>query len=126
MGVLCCVGRGQTIDDGVMLAKGALCGGYMYTYDRWTEYWEGSRKRINGNIGTITTQGHQLFANYGVTTKLNVLAHVSHVRTNASQGVLAGQNGFQDATFAVSTGFSTLRLPNAAAILVKRRPSPSV
>jgi hypothetical protein len=97
--------RGQTMDDGIMMGRRMLCAGYMYTNDRWDDYWEGALKRNNGNIGTLTTQSHQIFANYGVTNKINVIAHVPQVRTNASEGVLAGQSGWQDATVAVKYKF---------------------
>ena len=97
--------RGQTIDDGIMMGKRMLCAGYMFTHDSWHEYWEGTRKRANGNIGTLTTQSHQLFANYGVTDRLNVIASIPHVRTEASDGVLAGQRGWQDTTMAVKYKF---------------------
>jgi hypothetical protein len=77
----------------------------MYTHDSWSDYWEGALKRNNGNIGTVTTQTHQYFANYGVTNQLNVITHLPHVRTEASQGVLAGMRGWQDATVAVKYKF---------------------
>lgn len=93
------------IDDGIMMGKGLLCGGYMYSHDSWTEYWEGGLQRTNGNIGTITTQSHQIFANYGVTNNLNAIAMIPHVRTEASEGVLAGMSGYQDATVAVKYRF---------------------
>ncbi len=93
--------QAQMIDDGIMMGKGLLCTGYMYTHDSWDEYWEGARKRSNGNIGKLTTQTNQYFANYGVTNSLNVITHLPHVRTEASQGVLAGMRGWQDATIAV-------------------------
>ena len=105
MWLLSCVVQGQTIEDGIMMGKGLLCGGYMYTHDSWTEYWEGTLKRTNGNIGTITTQSHQIFANYGIRNDLNVIAQIPHISTNASQGVLAGMSGFQDATVAVKYRF---------------------
>lgn len=97
--------HGQTIDDGIMMGRRLLCAGYMYTHDSWDQYWEGSLKRINGNIGTITTQSHQIFANYGVTNRLNVITHIPYVRTEASQGVLAGMSGVQDATLAAKYKF---------------------
>lgn len=103
--LLCPMAHGQTIDDGIMMGRRLLCAGYLYTHDSWNEYWEGIRKRTNGNIGTLTTQSHQLFANYGVTNRLNVITHVPHVRTGASDGVLAGMSGFQDATVAVKYKF---------------------
>jgi hypothetical protein len=97
--------QAQTIDDGIMMGKGLLCAGFLYSHDSWSEYWEGSLERTNGNIGTITTQSHQIFANYGVTSNLNVIAHIPRVSTEASQGVLAGMSGFQDGTFAVKYRF---------------------
>lgn len=101
----CGLVAGQTIDDGIMMGKRLMCAGYMYSHDSWDHYWEGTRKRDNGNIGTLRTQSHQLFANYGVTNKLNVIAHLPHVRTEASQGVLAGMRAWQDATFAAKYKF---------------------
>jgi len=96
---------GQTIEDGIMMGKRQLCAGYLYTHDSWDEYWEGALKRMNGNIGTLTTESHQIFANYGVTDRLNVIAHIPHVSTSASQGVLAGMEGFQDIALAAKYKF---------------------
>jgi hypothetical protein len=93
--------RAQTIEDGVMMPKANLCTGVLYTNDRWEEYWEGTLKRVNGNIGTITTQSLTWVGNYGVTDRLNVIAMVPYVWTEASQGVLHGQDGFQDLSVAV-------------------------
>lgn len=45
----------QTIDDGLMMPRGRLCAGFVYTHDAWDHYWEGPLKRTNGNIGTITS-----------------------------------------------------------------------
>ncbi|MCC6540495.1 MAG: hypothetical protein IT162_23305 [Bryobacterales bacterium] len=99
------VARAQTLEDGIMMGKGLLCGGYMYSNDRWDQYWEGTLKRSNGNIGTLTTQSHQIFGNYGLTDRLNLIVHLPHVRTEASQGVLAGMRGWQDATVAAKWKF---------------------
>lgn len=90
----------QTIDDGIMLGKGELFTGYVYTHDSWDEYWEGELKRDNGNIGTLITRTSAIFANYGLTDRVNVIATVPHVRTKATQGVLRGMSGFQDLTLA--------------------------
>src|SRR5262245_40319500 len=90
----------QTVDDGVMMRHGSLCTGFMYTHDRWDEYWEGELKRVNGNIGAITTETLAWTGIYGITGRLNVLASVPYVWTSPSQGVLRGQHGFQDFSFA--------------------------
>jgi hypothetical protein len=88
----------QTIDDGIMLTKHELIVGDLYTQDSWEEYWEGLLKRVNGNIGTITTQNNSWFGNYGVTNRLNAIVIVPFVWTHASQGVLHGMQGLQDLT----------------------------
>lgn len=103
--LLCLALYGQTIDDGIMMGRRQLCAGYMYTHDSWDEYWEGSLKRSNGNIGTLSTGSHQIYGIYGVTDRLNLITHLPHVRTNASEGVLAGMQGFQDATLAAKYKF---------------------
>jgi hypothetical protein len=91
----------QTIDDGIMMGKGELQTGNHYSYDIWDHYWEGTLKRTNANIGTITTQTNVWSANYGVHDRLNVIGMVPYVWTRASQGVLHGITGFQDLTLAV-------------------------
>jgi hypothetical protein len=90
----------QTIDDGIMMGKGELQTGNHYSRDTWDQYWEGTLKRSNANIGTITTQANVWTANYGLHDRLNVLGMVPYVWTRASQGVLHGIGGFQDLTLA--------------------------
>jgi hypothetical protein len=86
----------QTIDDGIMMTAHSLQTGAVYTRDTWDEYWEGTLKRTNGNIGTITTQSDAWSAVYGVTNRVTILASVPFVWTRPSQGVLQGQHGMQD------------------------------
>jgi hypothetical protein len=97
--------RAQTIDDGVMVAARSLFTGDIYSYDTWDHYWEGALKRENGNVGTVTTEANIWYANYGVTDRLNVIAMVPYVWTEASQGVLHGSRGFQDLTVAAKWNF---------------------
>lgn len=104
--LLCATGAGaQTVDDGIMLAKGTLFAGQIYTHDEWTDYWEGSLQRTNGNIGTLTTQSNHWFGNYGLSSRLNVMASVPYVWTRASQGVLHSMQGVQDLTVAGKYSF---------------------
>jgi hypothetical protein len=90
----------QTIDDGILMAPKALCTGVVFSHDRWTEYWEGTLKRENGNVGTVTTRAVSWMAAYGLTSRLNVLATLPFVSTHASGGTLSGQDGLQDLTLA--------------------------
>ena len=86
----------QTDVDAIMLKKNVLCIGGMYVNDSWTNYWEGTFKRNNDNIGKITTQMFGVMGNYGITDKLNALFSVPYVTTKASKGVLSGLDGIQD------------------------------
>src|SRR5918993_4871975 len=68
--------QAQTTTDGLMMGKNLFCTGFMYTHDKWTEYWEGELKRDNGNIGNVTTQSLMYYGVYGITGKLNLIAMV--------------------------------------------------
>ncbi|HEY6108098.1 MAG TPA: hypothetical protein VIV56_04260, partial [Gemmatimonadales bacterium] len=82
--------RAQTIDDGSMLPQRALATGVLYAHESWSQYWEGTLKRDNGNIGTLTTQSVTWMAAYGVTDRLSVMAMLPYVWTHATQGPLHG------------------------------------
>src|SRR5512143_2716781 len=90
----------QTIDDGLMMSSRQLCTGFLYVHDGWDRYWEGTLERGNGNIGRLTTQQVSWVGAYGVSDRLNLIAMLPYVWTEASQGVLHGMQGFQDATLA--------------------------
>lgn len=92
--------RAQTIEDGLLMPRRALGTGLLYAHDSWTQYWEGTLKRDNGNIGTLTTQSVTWVAGYGATDRLSVMAMVPYVWTSASQGTLQGMRGIQDFTLA--------------------------
>ena len=95
----------QTFTDGLMMQKKDLCTGFIYTQDSWKKYWEGTLNRENGNIGKITTSGVVWMGAYGITDKLNVIAMVPYVSTNASQGTLKGMKGMQDLTIGAKYNF---------------------
>ena len=90
----------QTISDGLMMAKKDFCTGVLYSNEQWKNYWEGSVKRDNQNLGTVTTTQLMWFGNYGLTDKINFIAMVPYVKTSASAGTLIGLEGWQDMTFA--------------------------
>jgi hypothetical protein len=79
-----------------MLQRRELHTTVMYGHTAWDEYWEGTQKRSNGNIGTLTTRSVTATAGYGVTNRLTVLASLPYVWTEASEGVLSGMSGRQD------------------------------
>jgi len=88
----------QTDADALMIPKNFFCAGVMYGHSSWTDYWEGTFKRDNGNIGKLTANMYTAVGNYGIANKLDVLFTVPYVTTNASAGTLKGQSGIQDLT----------------------------
>lgn len=106
----------QTVDDGLMMSRRELLTGNVYTHDTWDEYWEGTLKRQNGNIGEITTRTNSWFANYGLTDRFNVMGSVPYVWTRASQGVLHGDRGWQDVTLAAKYKFMERTSPSLGAL----------
>lgn len=86
----------QTDIDAIMMEKNAFCVGPMYSYSSWKNYWEGTLKRDNQNLGKVSTQMYSVMGNYGITRKLNALFSVPYVKTKASAGTLRGMDGIQD------------------------------
>ncbi|MFN5647200.1 MAG: hypothetical protein ACK458_06755, partial [Sphingobacteriales bacterium] len=88
--------KAQTEWDAIMMNKNQLCIGPMYTHSSWKNYWEGTLKRDNLNLGAVTSQSAMIGANYGITNNLNVMVAAPYVWTKASAGTLNGQSGLQD------------------------------
>ncbi len=86
----------QTDIDGLMMQKNFFCVGPTVGKSSWKNYWEGTFKRDNGNLGTVSSTTAMIMGNYGVTDKLNVLFGLPYIKTKASAGQLAGQKGLQD------------------------------
>ena len=86
----------QMENDGIMIPKNYLCPGVMFSNSSWTNYWEGTFKRNNGNIGKVTDNMYSAMVTYGIFNNLIVTAGVPYVTTHASAGTLEGQNGIQD------------------------------
>lgn len=89
----------QTDIDGIMMEKNGFCIGPMYGYSSWKNYWEGTLKRENLNLGTVSTSMFSIMGNYGITNKLNVMFGLPYVKTKASAGQLKGLKGLQDLSF---------------------------
>ena len=87
---------GQTDIDGLMMEKNAFCVGPMAGYSSWKNYWEGTLKRDNANLGTVSATMFSIMGNYGLSNRLNVLFGLPYIKTKASAGQLKGQKGLQD------------------------------
>lgn len=91
--------KAQTLTDGLMMPKKDLCTGFFYSTDSWKNYWEGTLKRDNMNLGTVTTISTTWVGSYGLTEKINLIAMVPYIGTQASSGTLHPMQGVQDLTF---------------------------
>jgi hypothetical protein len=91
----------QTDADAIMIPKNYLCPAAMFSNNSWNNYWEGTFKRNNLNIGTLTTNTYTAALVYGLTSNINLLAAGNYVTTHASAGTLEGLKGLQDFTFTV-------------------------
>ena len=108
----------QSVDDPVLISRKVLNMGLVYSHDSWSSYWEGTLKRTNGNVGTITTQSAMLVAGYGVTNNLTVLATLPYVWTHASAGTLSGLRGIQDVSVAAKYRLLGSDRPGLSAVVV--------
>lgn len=79
-----------------MMEKGEICFGAFYTQDTWDEYWEGTLKRSNGNIGTLTREIYMPMFALGISDRINILGALPYMKTEASGGQMRGASGFQD------------------------------
>lgn len=86
----------QTDMDGLMMEKHFFCAGPTVNKSSWKNYWEGTFKRDNANLGTVSSSAAMIMGNYGVTDKLNLLFSLPYIKIKASAGNLKGQHGIQD------------------------------
>ena len=102
--------QAQTLTDGIFMPKKAFCGGALLMQDQFKNYWEGTLKRDNANMGTMSMQAVGIMANYGITDKLNVIASLPYIKTQASAGQMAGWSGIQDLSMGLK--YNILKINN--------------
>lgn len=88
----------QMPHDAIYMPKKTVCIAGMYGQSSWSQYWEGSLKRENFNIGTHTTRSLSVMPAIGVSNRVNVILNLPYVWTSTSAGNLMGQKGLQDAS----------------------------
>jgi hypothetical protein len=82
--------------DGLLMEKNLFCVGATYSKTNWKNYWEGTLKRDNLNLGKVSSSNIMINGNYGITSRLNAIFTLPYIKTKASAGQLAGQKGIQD------------------------------
>ena len=108
----------QTLEDAELLQRREVHATVMFGSDAWSEYWEGTLRRSNGNVGTVTTRSVALDAGVGVTERLTVIGALPYVWTEASQGVLHGMSGRQDFTLLAKYRVANPRIAGRARLKV--------
>jgi hypothetical protein len=88
--------KAQTDIDAIMMAKNNFCVGGTYSHSSWKNYWEGTMKRDNQNIGTVSLNMYSVMGTYGITDKLNFIFGIPYITTKASAGTLHNSKGIQD------------------------------
>jgi hypothetical protein len=86
----------QTESDGIRMSRSFFCGGLTYSYSYWDHYWEGTFRRDNANIGSVSTSNISVMGVYGVLDRLNIIFSLPYIKTSSSAGTLKGQHGIQD------------------------------
>ena len=86
----------QTDIDAIMMNKKQFCAGLMYGSGSWKNYWEGTNKRVNANLGTVSTKEFMIQGNYGIRNNLNFLFSLPYIKTKATAGTLHSMKGLQD------------------------------
>lgn len=96
-GALCALSaRAQTESDALMIPRHYICTDLSFMHTAWSSYWEGTFKRTNQNLGTVSSNTYSLMENYGITNNLNLLVSVPYITTRAAAGTLAPHQGLQD------------------------------
>jgi hypothetical protein len=108
--------KAQSLNDGIYMPKKSFCGGIMLMQDQFENYWEGTTKRNNANMGTMTMKGIGIMANYGIMDKLNIIVSLPYVSTQASAGVMSGMSGMQDLTLGLK--YKVLKIKDLSANVI--------
>ncbi len=93
---ICTKSFAQTEMDGLMMDKNLFCVGVTTGKSIWKNYWEGTFKRENLNLGKVSASNVMINGNYGINNNLGIIFTLPYIKTKASEGQLAGQKGIQD------------------------------
>ncbi len=118
----------QAPDDGLLMPARTLSMGVTYGYERWHEYWEGTLKRTNENIGSVSTRSATVVAHYGLADRVTLVGMLPYVWTTSSQGTLHGMQGLQDLNVAVKyrlLGAPVAQLGTLSVLLVGEAGTPA-
>ncbi|MFC0657644.1 transporter [Mongoliitalea lutea] len=96
--------------DEIMMPKGELCVAVLGEHGSWNRYWEGDYFRENANIGTFTRQMLMPMVAMGISKKVNIIASLPYIQTEASGGTQVGQADLQDLSVSVKVDWLQQRV----------------
>jgi hypothetical protein len=108
--------KAQSLNDGIYMPKRNFCGGITLMQDQFENYWEGTTKRKNANMGTMSMKGIGIMSNYGIMDNLNIIASLPYLQTKASAGVMSGISGLQDLTLGLK--YKVLKIKDLSANII--------
>lgn len=82
--------------DGFMQGQGKTGLAVIGSQATYDTYYIGQRETQNPNLGTVTTESLTLSGTYGLGYDMDLIVSTPYVRTGASAGYWAKQEGFQD------------------------------
>ncbi|MEO5673430.1 MAG: transporter [Chitinophagales bacterium] len=90
------IAEAQTPTDATMMKPGQICFALSYINDSWDHYWEGTRYRDNGNIGTLTHHTIEPGFALGIIKHINIIGSLPFVISHPSAGQIQGDEGFPE------------------------------
>jgi hypothetical protein len=88
--------KAQSPTDAELMGSNQSCIAAFYTHDAWSQYWESTLLRSNGNIGTLNRNIVSAMYVYGISDRFNLLTNASYHDVSTTQGTVAGNKGLQD------------------------------
>lgn len=89
------------LTDGFMRGQGKASLAAQYTKATYDQYYIGTQATRNPNLGMVTTEAVTLSGVYGLGSDMDLIVSAPYIRTQASAGYWAKQEGFQDISAAL-------------------------
>jgi hypothetical protein len=100
----------QSPTDAELMSRQQTCTALLNSRESWSQYWEGSLFRSNGNIGKLKNNTYAGMIAYGVANKLNIIVSSALINKSTTQGTVAGNKGIQDLALHLKYNLGDLKM----------------
>jgi hypothetical protein len=90
----------QLPDDALLMGKGQVCTVLQGGQSNFNEYWEGTLKRDNPNLGTFKSTYANMMGAWGLNNRINVMAALPYIANRGTASYILPQRGVQDLSIA--------------------------